>query len=119
MRILFSASILTLACAIALPSTACDRHGGMFGQLSGAGWTDFNPSTATSDALFLEEQLSEWHKQNPAPADAVKPAKPTFSKASSRAAFAAQARMAKRVTLSKQDKAKPKKANTASEIASR
>ncbi len=108
MRILVSASVILIASALALPSAACDRHGGIFGQLSGATWTDFNPVTAEADALFLEKQLSEWHKQNGLPPAAeVKPAKPSFSKVATRASAAAQARVAKKVKLSKQDKAQP------------
>jgi len=60
MRILLSASVILLASALSLPSAACDRHGGgMFGQLDGASWTEYNPAAAESDALFLEKQLSE------------------------------------------------------------
>lgn len=99
MRILATAAILTLAAATALPASACDRHGSFFGQMSGASWTDYDPATADADALFLEQQLSEWHKQNAAPPAEVKPAKPTFSSASNRAAKAAQARMARKAKL--------------------
>jgi len=106
MRIVTSASVLIIASAMALPSAACDRHGGMFGQLGGASWTDYNPVTAESDALFLDEKLSEWHKLNAVPPAEVKPAKPTFSKASSRASVAAKTRLAKRALLTKQAKAK-------------
>jgi len=106
MRIVTSASVLIIASAMALPSAACDRHGGMFGQLGGASWTDYNPVTAESDALFLDEKLSEWHKLNAVPPAEVKPAKPTFSKASSRASVAAKTRLAKRGMLTKQAKAK-------------
>jgi len=95
MRIVTSASVLIIASAMALPSAACDRHGGMFGQLGGASWTDYNPVTAESDALFLDEKLSEWHKLNAVPPAEVKPVKPTFSKASSRASIAAKTRLAK------------------------
>lgn len=105
MRILVTASILVLATAAALPSSACDRHGGMFGQLGGASWTDYNPETAESDALFLEKQLNEWHKKVSAPPAEVKPAKPSFSNASNRASMAAQARMAKKAKLTQTAKA--------------
>ena len=99
MRILATVSILTIAAAAALPAQACDRHGGFFGQLGGASWTDYDPATAEADALFIEQQLSEWHKQNELPPAEVKPAKPTFSSASNRAAKAAQARMARKAKL--------------------
>ncbi len=104
MRILAATSIVLLTSALALPSVACDRHGGMFGQLSGASWTDYNPATAESDALFLEEQLSKWHARNSEPSVEAKPAKPSFSKVTSRASLAAQARLAK--------KSKPSQDNT-------
>lgn len=96
MKILLSTSVFALFAAVALPSQACDRHGGMFGQLSGASWTDYNPATAESDALFLEQQLSKWHEQNAEKPAIVKPTKPSFSNASNRASIAAQARIAKR-----------------------
>lgn len=96
MRTVLSTSVFALLAAVALPSEACDRHGGMFGQLSGASWTDYNPATAESDALFLEQQLSKWHERNAQKREAVKPAKPSFSNASNRASIAAQARLAKR-----------------------
>ena len=99
MRILATVSILTIAAATALPAQACDRHGGFFGQLGGASWTDYDPATADADALFLAQQLSEWHKQNEVPPAEVKPIKPTFSSASNRAAKAAQARMARKAKL--------------------
>lgn len=96
MRIFISTSALLIVSAFALPSFACDRHGGTFGQLSGATWTDYNPASAESDALFLEKQLSKWHEQNSTSPAEVKPAKPSFSKVSSRASLAAQARLAKK-----------------------
>ncbi len=99
MRIFATATLITLATAAALPAQACDRHGGFFGQLDGANWMDYNPATAEADALFLEQQLSEWHKQNGVPAIKTKPKKPSFSSASNRAAKAAQARVAKKVKL--------------------
>ena len=99
MRIFATATILTLAATTALPASACDRHGSFFGQLGGASWTDYDPATADADALFLEQQLSEWHKQNAVPSAEVKPKKPTFSSASNRAAKAAQARMARKAKL--------------------
>lgn len=122
MRILISSSIVLLSAAFATQTLACDRHGGMFGQLNGASWTDYNPATAESDALFLEERLSEWHKQNTVQPAEAKPTKPSFSKASTRAAMAAQARLAKRVNLEEQDKAKTTStaaSDTPSEMASR
>jgi len=98
MRILFTASILTLAAATALPAQACDRHGGFFfGQMNGASWTEYDPETADADELFLQEQLSEWNKQNGVPSVETKPKKPSFSSASNRAAKAAQARMVRKV----------------------
>jgi len=108
MRILISTSVLLISLALALPSAACDRHGGMFGQLGGATWTDYNPAAAESDALFLEEQLTKWHEQNSEPAAKVKPAKPSFSKVTSRASLAAQARLAKRSKPSKETDAQAK-----------
>ena len=108
MRILVTASILVFASAAALPSSACDRHGGgMFGQFGGASWTDYDPATAESDAMFLDQQLNEWHKKNAVPQEPVKPAKPTFSSASNRASIAAQARLAKKAKLTPGEKAKP------------
>ena len=106
MKIFVSTSVFLIASSMALPSFACDRHGGMFGQLSGARWTDYNPATAESDALYLEEQLSKWHEQNAAKPAVVKPAKPSFSKVSTRASVAAQARLAKKDKLAQQDDAK-------------
>ena len=107
MRILLTASILVFASAAALPSSACDRHGGgMFGQFGGASWTDYNPATAESDAAFLDEQLNEWHKKNAVPQEAIKPAKPTFSSASNRASIAAQARIARKAKLMQGGKVK-------------
>ena len=118
MRILVSASVLIIASAMALPSAACDRHGGMFGQLGGASWTDYNPVAAESDALFLDEKLSEWHKLNAVPPAEVKPAKPTFSKASSRASDAAKKRLTKRAQFMKQVKSNldEKRANASTEV---
>lgn len=102
MRILLSASVILLASALSLPSAACDRHGGgMFGQLNGASWTEYNPAAAESDALFLEKQLSEWHKQNAVPS--AKPKKPTFSKVSNRASTAAKARLAAQAKIAKKE----------------
>ena len=111
MRIIVTAAILTLAAATALPASACDRHGSFFGQLGGASWTDYDPATADADALFLEQQLSEWHRQNAVPPAEVKPKKPTFSSASNRAAKAAQARMARKAKLTQA--AKPEGASNA------
>jgi len=103
MRIFASVSVVILASALALPAAACDRHGGMYGQLSGASWTDYNPATAESDSLFLQKQLAKWHAKNAAKAAEVKPVKPSFSKASDRASLAAKARLAtKKVDLSEQ-----------------
>lgn len=123
MRILISASVILVTSALALPSAACDRHGGggLYGQLGGASWTDYNPTVAESDALFLDEKLSEWHKLNAVPPAEVKPAKPTFSKASSRAAVAAKSRLAKRADFTKRVKAQSslKAARASNETASR
>lgn len=96
MRLLLSTSVFALFAAVASPSEACDRHGGMFGQLSGSSWSDYDPTATESEALLLEQQLSKWHEQNAEQTAVVKPAKPSFSNASNRAAMAAQARMAKR-----------------------
>lgn len=101
MRILVSSSIVLLSVAFAAQSSACDRHGGMFGQLGGASWTDYNPRQYEADALFLEEKINEWHEKNAVSPAEVKPAKPSFSKASSRASSAAQAKLAKRAILKK------------------
>jgi len=102
MRIIFSASVILLASALSLPSAACDRHGGgMYGQFGGASWTDYNPTTAESDAL-LEEKLSAWNKKI-ADREAKQAAKPTFSKVSSRASIAAKALLAKQAKFTAQD----------------
>lgn len=95
MRILFSTSVIVLFAGLALTTEACDRHGGVFGQLTGASWSEYNPAAAESDTLFLEQQLSKWHKQNAEQPAVVKPSKPSFSNASNRASIAAQARIAK------------------------
>ncbi|MEP4051558.1 MAG: hypothetical protein ABJN22_04870 [Litorimonas sp.] len=123
MRILATTSIVIIASALSLPSVACDRHGGMFGQLSGASWTDYNPATAESDALFFEEQLSKWHERNAKNAADAKAAKPSFSKVTSRASLGAQARLAKRSKPAKdanvQPEVTPAKAIDPSETAAR
>jgi len=122
MRILASTAIILLTMAVALPAASCDRHGGMFGQMNGSSWADYNPLQSEAEALLLEEQLSAWHEKNPAPVAKVKPAKPSFSNASSRASQAAQARLAKKVKLSQPETAQatsPKKPNRAVELASR
>jgi hypothetical protein len=98
MRILISASIITLASGLAAQAFACDRHGGAFGQLTGASWAEYDPTLAEADTLFLEESLTKWHKENSVPPVDIKPTKPSFSKASSQAAMAAQERMAKKET---------------------
>ena len=103
MRVLMSASLLILGLALAPQSLACDRHGGAFGQLSGASWADYDPALAEADSLFLEESLSKWHKENDVPRAVVKPAKPSFSKASTRASLAAQQRLAKKAQPKKQE----------------
>ena len=107
MRLVTTVSIIFLASALASQSSACDRHGGMFGQMDGAGWTDYNFGEDEFDSLFIEQQITEWHKQNPVAPAEVKPEKPSFSKASTRASMAAQARLAKRAKAEPQDKAQP------------
>ena len=96
MRIVATMTAFCLISALSAQASACEYHtGGMFGQLSGAAWTSYDPAQAEVDALLIEDQLSKWNKRNEA-AEA-KRAKPSFSKASKRASVAAQARLAKRV----------------------
>jgi len=124
MRILASVSILFAATALTVPATACDLHGagGMFGQLGGATWTDYNPAKAETDSFLLDEKLTDWNKRNAIPSAKAKSSKPSFSKVSTRASMAAQARLAKRTKLTKQDElqaASMAKSKTSSETASR
>lgn len=106
MRIIASATIILFASALSLPSAACDRHGGgMFGQFGGSSWTEYNPAGAEADSLTLEEQLSQWHKQNAATTAKVPSAKPSFSKVSSRASTSAKARLAIKAKLRAKEKA--------------
>lgn len=105
MRILVLASVILFATALSLPSAACDRHGagGFYGQFNGATWSDYSPPLSESEALFSEDELSTWEKENTVPSAATKPKKPTFSKVSSRASTAAKARLAAKAKLAKLD----------------
>ena len=104
MKILVSTSVILIASALSMPSVACDRHGGgMFGQLDGASWTEYNPAASESDALLMEQQLSEWHKQNAVQPAKAQPKKPSFSKVSLRASTAAKARLAAQAKLTERD----------------
>jgi len=124
MRIFVSASVILLASALALPSVACDRHGGggFYGQFHGAGWSDYTPPLSESDISLPEDEFSEWEKRNVVPPAAPKPKskKPTFSKASSRASIAAKSRLAALAKSAKSDKkVKTTEVSTESPFASR
>lgn len=122
MRILTTASILLFATALASQASACDRHGGMFGQLGGAAWTTYNSSQSSDHDFLMQDSLSQWIEKNNAQPAEVQPKKPSFSKVSTRASMAAQTRLALKAKRKKQEdeKAKaPATSETPSEMAPR
>lgn len=93
MKLALSLSVAALLSAIATPSFACDRHGGGWGghQMGGAIWMPYNEFQTQADIFVPEAGNPDW--VTPAATPPKAPSKPSFSRASSRAADAAQARL--------------------------
>lgn len=101
-RTLTITALLATATVVAVPSYACDMHGGGFGFGNpNANWQSYSPRTSTTDPAFLGQTGDDAYLITPVPAE--KP-RPSFSNAANRASLIAKARHAKKI---KEDKSKP------------
>ena len=107
MKSLVFGAFITATSALALPTYACDMHGGGgfgFGNPN-ANWQSYNPRVSTQDPALWNENTKQASWMTPVPAEK---ARPSFSNAANRAALLAKTRLAKK-TKDQDDKA-PKEA---------